>query len=272
MIGRVVGGNDILALLQARTAKKRPASGTPQTAKEAEAAKALEEKRQRTDEVLRSLTQMTDSMKNERKAAAAQKVERLKKELENLRKFSGGDPKAIARQAARIARELGVAAKEYSSAGGSAPVGVPSSGVPSAGAQDAGAEGAAASDAERVAGGAEAKAGGAEPEAKEKPLSPEEERTAFVDKLNAKLSETTGKSGEAEADKTFENEVRRLFAEAKAILEVQRRRAADQNRSDTEFEQFAKDVEQAGKAIDQALPGGVEPGLIMAQAPVNITV
>lgn len=312
MIERVGGGNDLLALLQARTANKRSATGTAQTAKEAEAAAALEQKRQRTDDLLRSLDRMVDSVKRERKAAAVEKVERLKKELEMLRRF-GGDPKAVARQAARIARELGAAAREYSSAGGGADVSAPSSGVsgsaPAAqtgeqagdtGAQDA--EGAAenatamaesgagaveanaangakaaASEAERVAADVQAKAGGAEQNTEKakdtsKPLSPEEERAAFVEKLNAKLGESQRKFGESEADKKFESDVRRLFAEAKALVEQQRRRAAVENRSDAELEQFSNDVAQAGEAIEQAFSVTMEPGLFVAPAPVNITV
>lgn len=301
MIGRVGGGGDqLLALLQARTAKTRSA---PKSAKEAEAAKVLQEKREKSDELLRTLTQMTDGMKRERKAAAAQKVERLKKELENLRKFSGGDPKLIARQAARIARELGAAAKEYASAGGGAAAAGATPSAPSeanaatpagaAGGQGAqasadGATGdgikAVAAEAARVAADAEAKIeqngeAGEENTGTQKALSPEEERAQFVDKLNAAVGESERRAGEAAADKKFENEVRNLFAQAKALIEQQRRRAEAENREDNEFEQFAKDVTAAGHAIDQAFSGGqalsgggMGLGQIMAQAPVNITV
>lgn len=315
MIGSVGGGNNLFAYLQARTAKARTASGTPQNAKDAEASTALEEKRRKSDEVLRQLKHATDSMKHDRKAAAQQKVERLKRELENLRRFSGGDPKAIARQAARIARELGQAAKEYSSAGGGASMGVSGAGAaassqqaggqPADGGQaaaeqaagtaesvaaiaegEAGAEAeasvmTAAAQAEQVAADAEAEADDAAGDgdtAKDaddptKPLSPEEQRTAFVEELNAKVSDMVRQSGEAEADKKFENEVRRLFAEAKSILEQQRRRAKAEKRDDAELDQFAKDVAQAGQAIDQAFSaGGMDLGFVTAQAAVNITV
>jgi hypothetical protein len=71
---------------------------------------------------LESMKQATKAARGQRKGQAAQKVERLKRELDSLRQFAaGGNPKAVARQAARIARELAAAVKE-SGVGLGAPV------------------------------------------------------------------------------------------------------------------------------------------------------
>lgn len=60
----------------------------------------------------------------ERKAAAMEKIQRIKEQLKALRMLGSGDPKAMARQAARLSRELAAAVKEYAAAnGGKAPAG-----------------------------------------------------------------------------------------------------------------------------------------------------
>lgn len=65
---------------------------------------------------LRASTQDTSQLK---KAAAAEKVKRIKAQIEMLMKMAGvGDPKAIAREIAQLAKELAAAAQEYASAGG----------------------------------------------------------------------------------------------------------------------------------------------------------
>ena len=62
----------------------------------------------------------------ERKAAAMEKIQRIKEQLKALRMLGSGDPKAMARQAARLSRELAAAVKEYAAAnGGKAPAGIP---------------------------------------------------------------------------------------------------------------------------------------------------
>lgn len=274
MIASRTSGAQALALLQARSAKPRSATVTPANAKEGEAAKAAEEKRQRTDELLRMLSQRKSDVARERKAAAAQKVERLKRELELLRLFSG-DPKSIARQAARIARDLGAAAQDYSRASGGADLGAPTPSAP-AGEATAAAEQPGAQDA-GTGEGAEARPGDSEQNGDTKPgstaLSPEEERAKLMGRINQAVGEAERRAGEATADQKFVSDIRNLFAQVKALLEEQRRRAAAENRDDHEFDQFAKDVADAGAAIEQASVGeGMEPGIVVALSPVNITV
>lgn len=70
------------------------------------------------------LQQTLHAMKNSRndiaqqkKAMAQQKVARIKEALKSLKQMAFADPKAMARMASRLARELASAIKEYASAG-----------------------------------------------------------------------------------------------------------------------------------------------------------
>lgn len=123
MFGIISSGSNAIALLQTRLAMARNKTATsaatkPETAK-TEAEKAAAEKVRRAQDALDAMKQANAARKQQRKAAAREKIDRLKKELEVLRMTSGlGDPKAIARRAKQIARELGAAAKEYAAAGG----------------------------------------------------------------------------------------------------------------------------------------------------------
>lgn len=63
-------------------------------------------------DALDAMKQAKADMRSQRKKAAADKVQRLKQELQNLKAF-GGDPGKVARQAARIARNLSGAMQDY---------------------------------------------------------------------------------------------------------------------------------------------------------------
>lgn len=58
-----------------------------------------------TTQAVDAVKRAKQDMQRQRKAFSAEKVRRLRQELQTLR-TTGGDPKAIARQATRIAREL----------------------------------------------------------------------------------------------------------------------------------------------------------------------
>ncbi len=77
--------------------------------------------RQREDaeNLIKQLQSHSTDAEADRKEQARQKLERLKAQMMALRMMAAGDPKAAARQAARVARELAQAAREYAGAGGS---------------------------------------------------------------------------------------------------------------------------------------------------------
>lgn len=73
-------------------------------------------------EASRAIAQLntnSQDMAQSKKAAAAQKLERIKEQIKMLMRMGGiGDPKVNARQIAQLAKELAAAAQEYASAGG----------------------------------------------------------------------------------------------------------------------------------------------------------
>lgn len=75
----------------------------------------------RVDETIANLERSKRDIDSDRKEAALQKIDRLKKELQLLRLRSAGDPKTAARMAARLSRELASAVRDYGGAGASMP-------------------------------------------------------------------------------------------------------------------------------------------------------
>ena len=68
---------------------------------------------------LETLKQRKTSADEDQKAAAKQKIEQLKARIRMMRMTMPADPKAAARMASQLARELGAAVKAYAAAGGS---------------------------------------------------------------------------------------------------------------------------------------------------------
>ncbi|HLZ19554.1 MAG TPA: hypothetical protein VKO67_08065, partial [Smithellaceae bacterium] len=81
-----------------------------------ERADALEKRLNDSRQVIAQLSNSKSNAAQSKKAAAAEKVKRIKAEIQML-KTMGGDPKLVARHIARLARELKAAAREYASAG-----------------------------------------------------------------------------------------------------------------------------------------------------------
>jgi len=201
MLRTISGGASLLAQLQARFTTTRQ-NQTKSVADQLKAAGVvlpddkLEDLR-RAEEALNKLKQVTDSQKDERKAAAREKIERLKKELQTLRMMAGsGDPKAIARQAKRIAAELASAAKEYASAGGGAgaTAGGASDGAAAGPDAAAGAEGGDAAKAEAEARKAATEGTGGAEDGK----APAENQQGTADAAEQKATEAEQKAEAAE--------------------------------------------------------------------------
>lgn len=66
--------------------------------------------------------------------------------------------------------------------------------------------------------------------------------------------------------------MRALYGRVKAIIEEQRRRAAEQDRADAELDRMVRDVDGAGDAIEQAFTTGAGIGASMPAVPVSILV
>lgn len=73
---------------------------------------AAEESVRRAKTALDMMKQASDAQRKDTKAMAKLRLEWIKEQIRILRQF-GGDPKAIAREVARLARDLGAAVKDY---------------------------------------------------------------------------------------------------------------------------------------------------------------
>jgi len=83
-----------------------------------EKAESLKEKLDEAKEVQARLDSVKESASEQRKAAAAEKIARIKAQIKALQLLASANPDAAARLAARLARELAAAVKDYAAAGG----------------------------------------------------------------------------------------------------------------------------------------------------------
>ncbi len=147
--------------------------------------------------------------KEQRKQAARDKVARLKAQIQALRLMAGGDPKAVARQAARLARELSQAAREYAGAS------VGGSGNILNGGSENGLFAAAPADANAL----RAEAAAAEAEAKTT-----ENVTLSQDTINKQVASMAEQTADAKADAEFVKDASKLLNDLKKIIEDAKRK------------------------------------------------
>jgi|GEM_PF-1425976 len=83
-----------------------------------EQAKTLRDKQAEAQQAIGQLETGQSDPNKARKAAAAEKIARLKAELQSLRMLAASNPEAAARRAAALARELAAAVRQYASASG----------------------------------------------------------------------------------------------------------------------------------------------------------
>lgn len=107
-------------------------------------AQAWRDEQAQTKQLLNQLAASKTEASAQRKEAARQKIQQLKAQMQALRMMANGDPKTVARQAARLARELASASREYANSGGTGDAGAASSVTASTSAPVETAEGAEA--------------------------------------------------------------------------------------------------------------------------------
>ena len=208
-------------------------------------AAALRQEQRQAQELLQRLKSSKKDINEQRKAAAREKVERLKAQIQVLLMMSSGDPEAVARQAAHLARELSAAAKQYASAGGSAGlVG-----------DVTGAATATPTPAEPVLGGAGTNTisvtGTNGRDADAQTLSSRDEQKAVFLKIGSDLNSKTAEQNAArEEDQKFIQTVRNLVSALHAIInkaeqEIRREDGTSSDRDVTHVDKTLRDTEQA---------------------------
>ncbi|HBC07328.1 MAG TPA: hypothetical protein DC046_07060 [Rhodospirillaceae bacterium] len=131
MINRIPGQSSVLLLLKAgndpsRTGSKQKSSapGDPLLAAlekaDPEKARALRKQLDESKSILERIKSAKVDVNEQRKAAAQEKIQRIKEELKALRMLASVNPEAAARRAAQLSRQLSAAVKEYASASGGA--------------------------------------------------------------------------------------------------------------------------------------------------------
>lgn len=83
-----------------------------------ENAAQLLKRTQQSQNILQQMDSSKSDVNEQRKAAAAEKVQRIKQKLATLRLIASINPEAAAKQAAQLSRELAQAVREYSASGG----------------------------------------------------------------------------------------------------------------------------------------------------------
>jgi hypothetical protein len=201
---------------------------------------------QRTLDTLKSVAQ-TDA--DDRKARAKEKLEAAKKELEFLRRWSF-DPEIVARQAGRLAREVGAAAKDFASAisAGSA------TGIP--------ADTAAASAGQMASASAEtAETDNADNDA------------SFAQKAyQDTMEDGTERQGISADDRKTLQDFKAVAQEIKTLLEQALRRMRQEQDADKDAVQDAQQSGDSLKAAIQGLEAAFGSTGIAATVPVSITV
>jgi hypothetical protein len=221
-------------------------------------AKSLAEDQKKASDLLAVLDQAKKSMVSDLKGAALEKLNRARKKLELLRMF-GGDPKAVAREAKRIAEEIRAAAREYAAA-------LKSEGGGDVSAADSSPAGASASatsappelGAAQAAGVADAGEAGAKPaDAPAKDAAPAVVETAdpeaarqqtvqaYQDVAARAAAQANKDRGEREVLAQFKNAAR----EAKRLIEDAARKLKAKNPSGPD----ARDAERAKAAMDEEI-------------------
>lgn len=239
-----------------QTANKQNLQGTAAPLLEAmekldpERAGALKKQQGEAQNLIKQLGSSQSDASEQRKAAAAEKVQRIKEKLKALRLLATVNPKAAARQAAQLSRELAQATKEYANAsGGGAAVLDAGGAVATVPAAAAGAENVRA-DAEKAADGenTDIAAAASTPAQGEEGAQPESaaEADETITKAEAQARPETVRQELEEIQKQKEEEERQGFREQIQGKIAEMNEALAKFRADSEF---AKDVEEIKNAL-----------------------
>ncbi|WP_431854659.1 hypothetical protein [Azospirillum sp.] len=251
----------VRTLAQRFTAAAKPDGTAPDDA----TAKRLQETRAAAEQAAKTLEASKVDTKAQRKQAAKQRLDMINEALRTLKMF-GGDPKTAAREAARLARELAKAVREYTAAGGSgasaAPAAPPAGGASAVAGKVDGA-GTEAGSTAKAEGDVGESADAAAAEAASNP------GLAEAKAAEAQAAEAaTGKAADAKADGDkeapgsdgFAQQARVLAKKLKSFLSTQAERLRSESGRDARL--VEKDVKDALDTLREtertvrSLPGG----------------
>lgn len=209
-----------------------------------EKAKKFENAKAALQQALKTAKEAPNEINRQRKAMAAEKIKRIKEQLKTLKQMPGADPKMIARMAARLARDLAQALKEYASAGATG------SEVQAAGGGGAGASApvssAQASDESAVSENADG-------------IKAYASAQGLVDDSGFPVDKSSDPEmvWKKDDDSEFMNEAKRLMDELRNIIKMQRIRSGPKERFKrddvADAEKAMQDMERAFQSAQRAL-------------------
>ena len=246
------------ALTPITTPMTSPALTSQEAAQRRKAAKAKE-----AMATLQTLREQRSSANDEKKAAARKKVEDLKARIRALQMTAVGNPEAMARMAAQLARELGAAVKAYAAAGGSsaglggASAAAPQGEAETASSDEASAEAGVTQTGVTQTGITQTDPSGADPaeaetDASDKPAATRNDPyRQVIERQQAQAAEQARQSADKQADSKFASDVKGLLGQLKAILHqasAQAKRDGDRTAS-TEQQSAEKAVTEVTRAL-----------------------
>lgn len=214
-------------------------------------------------QTLQQLQSAKASNSDQRKQDAQEKIERIKAQLQALRLLAQVNPKAAAREAARLSKELASAVKEYAAAGGgsSSATATATPATPASTPTDSSANQAAANTASAttvaagVASAATAEATVSESEGK---TSPSNTPSPILQQVNANIADMQKRAGSAKQDLDFVSNVHTVLDQLKAII---------QRGKDKHDHKGENDIHEAENNLTD-----IQTNAIAATASVNIKV
>ncbi len=206
--------------------------------------KAFYAEQDKLSQILNQLKSSKTTLSQQNKAAAQQKIARLKAEIQALHMMGGLNPKATAREAARLAKELADAVKEYAAASGDSSGG---SAAPDAATAGGASPAPAAVSSANNAAAVTATAPNANTQnAASDPANPAAAQAVASNQTSSYRTTATAANNQnsADQDKTFADEARRLKDELKSIIQMAKHKLEQKTHSG-----FNPDIQRAEKAL-----------------------
>ncbi|MCW9034585.1 MAG: hypothetical protein OQJ97_10235 [Rhodospirillales bacterium] len=253
-----------------------------------EKARSLKEKLSALNNTIKNLESSKITLDERLKKIAEEKIARIKAKLEALHMMVAMNPKAAAKQAAQLSKELAAAAREYASAGGgggglsvesSTNMTISSTPTDTNTAREGNTSTTPESTASQVAAvttntsaldaakhdkNGELKAAFSPEAIKQKK---EEEAKVFREKINEQITDANKTFAANKEDSEFANEVRRLKDALKNIIEEAKRRIKLNDGPSAGRD--IKETEKALQATEQAV-NSITAGISSALGAVNI--
>lgn len=245
------------ALTAVRTQPQRPAA-QPQL--DQEITKRLERTREQAAQAAKTLDTSKTEATEQRRNAAKEKLVLIGEKLRMI-KMVGGDPRTMAIEGARLARELAAAVKEYAAAGGNGAAAAPA--APSA--APAPSKGAVGAEQDKAAAEGAAKGGDATPPVPEAALAEAGDGTTPAEPDTEAAEEGEADAADArDVPDDFADQARGLGKKLKAFLKRQVEHLKDQptdgsERARKEVSAALDELRRAEGALPNASAGMSSP-------------